>query len=81
MAAPMILFEISFVWTLECLALSQAFGSITEKHIHNLAEANERFLEKMKAEDRLSALEADYAFHSIYVKLLNNQELKKSYPN
>lgn len=67
----------SIVWTLECLALSQAFGSITEKHIQNMAEANERFLKKMKAEDRLSALEADYAFHSIYVKLSNNQELEK----
>ncbi|SRR5581483_9369665 len=67
----------SIVWTLERLALSQAFGSITEKHIQNMAEANERFLEKMKAKDRLSALEADYEFHSIYLKLSNNQELEK----
>lgn len=67
----------SIVWTLERLALSQAFGSITDKHIQNMAEANERFLEKMKAKDRLSALEADYEFHSIYIKLSNNQELEK----
>lgn len=67
----------SIVWTLERLALSQAFGSITDKHIQNMAETNERFLEKMKAKDRLSALEADYEFHSIYIKLSNNQELEK----
>lgn len=67
----------SIVWTLEGLALSQAFESITEKHIQNMKEANDRFLEKMKEKDRFSALEADYEFHSIYVKLSGNQELEK----
>lgn len=67
----------SIVWTLERLALSQAFGSITDDHIQMMIEANERFLEKMKAQDRLAALDADHDFHSIYVKLSQNPELEK----
>jgi len=67
----------SIVWTLECLALSQAFGSIADEHIQRMIDANERFLQKMKAKDRFSALEADHEFHSVYVKLSNNQELEK----
>ncbi len=66
----------SIVWTLERLALSQAFGSIADKHIQAMKEANERFLQKMKAKDRLGALNADYAFHSIYVELSQNKELE-----
>lgn len=67
----------SIVWTLERLALSQAFGSITDEHIQHMVEANERFLQKMTAKDRLSALEADYDFHSVYIKLSQNPELEK----
>ena len=37
----------SIVWTLEQLALSQAFSKITEEHIDRMTEANERFLQKM----------------------------------
>ncbi|MBA3958235.1 MAG: GntR family transcriptional regulator [Parachlamydiaceae bacterium] len=67
----------SIVWTLERLALSQAFGSFTEAHIQTMIEANENFLQKMKAKDRLSALEADYDFHSVFVTLSQNHELEK----
>ena len=67
----------SIVWTLEKLALTQAFGSITEDHLQVMTEANERFLKKMKTRDRLGALEADYDFHSVYVKLSQNTELEK----
>jgi DNA-binding GntR family transcriptional regulator len=67
----------SIVWTLEQLALSQAFGSITDDHIEVMIAANERFLQKMKARDRLSALDADNDFHSVYVKLSQNRELDK----
>ncbi len=67
----------SIVWTLERLALSQAFGSITDEHIQHMVEANERFLQKMTAKNRLSALEADYDFHSVYIKLSQNPELEK----
>lgn len=67
----------SIVWTLERLALSQAFGSMTDDHIQQMAEANERFLQKMKSQDRFAALEADYDFHHIYIKLSQNQEIEK----
>jgi DNA-binding GntR family transcriptional regulator len=67
----------SIVWTLECLALSQAFGSITAEHIQHMTDANERFLQKMKAKDRFSALEADYDFHNVYIQLSQNPELEK----
>lgn len=67
----------SIVWTLEKLALTQAFGSITEDHLQVMTEANERFLKKMKTRDRLGALDADYDFHSVYVKLSQNTELEK----
>lgn len=67
----------SIVWTLERLALSQAFGSITDAHIQQMTEANERFLQKMKTKDRLGALEADHDFHHIYIQLSQNQEMEK----
>lgn len=67
----------SIVWTLERLALSQAFGSINDEHLKKMDEANERFLKKMKGRDRLAALEADTEFHSVYVHLSQNEELEK----
>lgn len=67
----------SIVWTLERLALSQAFGSITDEHVQQMVDANERFLQKMKEKDRLSSLEADYDFHNVYIRLSQNQEIEK----
>ena len=67
----------SIVWTLERLALTQAFGSITDLHIQAMIEANERFLQKMTGRNRIAALDADYDFHSVYVKLSANKELEK----
>jgi DNA-binding GntR family transcriptional regulator len=67
----------SIVWTLEPLALSQAFGSLTEAQTQAMVEANERFLQKMNKGDRLGAVDADNDFHSVYVKLSQNSELVK----
>ena len=67
----------SIVWTLEQLALSQAFSKVTEAHIDQMTEANERFLQKMQTRDRMGALEAAHEFHSIYVSLSQNLELEK----
>lgn len=67
----------SIVWTLELLALNQAFGAISEEHIQRMVDANERFLKSMKARDRKSALEADYDFHSVFVHLSQNSEIEK----
>jgi DNA-binding GntR family transcriptional regulator len=67
----------SIVWTLEPLALSQAFGSIKEGHIRAMVEANEKLLKSLKKKDRMGALNADYDFHLVYVKLSQNKELEK----
>ena len=49
----------SIVWTLERLALTQAFGSITDLHIQSMIEANERFLQKMKVLGHIKILMFD----------------------
>lgn len=67
----------SIVWILECLALTQAFKSITDEHIQYMIEINESFLQKMKSKDRFSALAADYDFHHIYIKLSQNEEIER----
>lgn len=67
----------SIIWTLEKLALGQAFGAITSEHVQRMHHANERFLQKMKAKDRRSALDADYDFHTVYIRLSQNPELEK----
>lgn len=67
----------SIVCALEKLAATQAVESIHEEHIQLMHEANERFLKSMNCRDRLSALNADHDFHSIYIKLSQNEELEK----
>ena len=67
----------SIVWSLERLALSQSFERITEVHIQEMFDANERFLEKLKAQDRLAALDADNDFHSVFIRLSCNKELER----
>lgn len=67
----------SIAWTLEDLALSQAFESITDLHIQTMQEANERFIQKMREHDRLAALEADHDFHLVFIRLARNKELEK----
>jgi len=67
----------SIVWTLEVLAITQAFGSIKDEDIQKMEIANEDFLEKMKKRDRLAALNADYEFHLVYIALSQNEELIK----
>lgn len=65
----------SIVWSLEQLALSQSFESITSDHIQLMIEANQKFLQGLNNCDRFFALEADNDFHSVYIKLSQNDEL------
>jgi DNA-binding GntR family transcriptional regulator len=67
----------SIVWTLEQLALTQAFESITDNHIQMMVKANERFLQQLKRQNRLAALEADSNFHSVFIQLSKNKELER----
>ncbi|MCH9631908.1 MAG: HTH-type transcriptional repressor RspR [Chlamydiae bacterium] len=67
----------SIVWTLEQLALKQAFDSVESSHIQAMTEANEKFLKHINARNRLEALNADNDFHSVYITLSQNNELAK----
>lgn len=67
----------SIIWTLEQLALNQAFEFIADVHIEQMVDANESFLQKMKEKDRIGALQADHRFHLSYIDLCANPELQK----
>lgn len=65
----------SLVWTLENLALRQAFECITSAHIDLMSKANERLLQAIGSNDSRLAVEADNDFHSVYIHLSQNDEL------
>lgn len=67
----------SIIWTLEGLALEQAFGNITPSDIERMVNFNEKMLKALKAQHPLGAVEADIDFHSVYIDLSNNEELKQ----
>lgn len=67
----------SIVWTLEALAIKQAFEFITADQINLMIKANEKLLKALKAEEPLAAVEADTDFHAVYIKLSQNQELEQ----
>lgn len=67
----------SIVWTLEALALRQAFDSITNEAIDRMAKANEKLLKALTAGQPLAAVDADNDFHSVYIKLAHNEELEQ----
>ncbi|QHZ51915.1 GntR family transcriptional regulator [Paenibacillus larvae] len=67
----------SIMWTLEQLALEQAFEYIKDEHIEAMAEANQRLFQALKDGERLLALEADSDFHSVYIVLSHNDELQR----
>lgn len=67
----------SLVWTLEKLALEEAFPCLTEEHLTKMKKANKDFLEAMNAHDREKAWESDRIFHSIFIELSGNEELFK----
>lgn len=67
----------SIVWTLECLAMEQAFLNISSKDVEELEHLNENFNNAIKTEEIFSILEADNAFHNKIIQLSNNLELPK----
>jgi len=67
----------SIVWTLEKLAITQAFEYIKAEHVQKMIDANEKFLMYMEKRDRLAALNADHDFHAIYITLSQNEALFK----
>ncbi|MFD6211030.1 GntR family transcriptional regulator [Peribacillus sp. NPDC060253] len=67
----------SLVWTLEKLAMEQVFEIIQEKHIHELDVINQQLKKAMNEENQSTAVQKDNEFHSIYIKLSTNDELKR----
>jgi len=65
----------SIVWTLEGLALRQAFDWISDKDIQVMKTANEKFLYALRNNELLLAIEADNEFHSIYLQASQNSDL------
>jgi DNA-binding GntR family transcriptional regulator len=65
----------SIVWTLEGLAMKQSFELITNENIECMIEANEKLLQRLKAQEVLLAIDADNDFHSIYIQISQNVEL------
>lgn len=67
----------SIVWTLEKLALEQAFEHLVQKDIILMGEANEKMLLALKNKDPQGAIDADDQFHSIYITAAKNLELQQ----
>lgn len=67
----------SIVWTLERLAMEQAFPHISSKEIEELEQLNERFNQTIKTAEIFAILQADNEFHNKIIQLSNNLELPK----
>lgn len=65
----------SIVWSLEALALRQAFSKINEEHIQAMRKENENLLQALQNGDCLLAQKADHAFHDVFLALSGNMEL------
>lgn len=65
----------SIVWTLEGLALRQAFKFIDKAHVDKMRKANESMLKALEKQNPLLAIEADTDFHNTYLLLSQNRDL------
>lgn len=67
----------SVVWTLESLAMEQAFPHISSKDIEELELYNQNLNKTAKNGDQFAKLQADNEFHNKIIQLSNNVELPK----
>lgn len=63
------------VWTLEQVALKQAFP-LSPKQIDMMVLANDKFSKALLKHDKLAAFQADNDFHAVYVQASGNVELQ-----
>ncbi|WP_394828540.1 GntR family transcriptional regulator [Pendulispora albinea] len=63
------------VLTLHELAVRTAVPKMTETDIHELTDANARFTEALDAADVERALQADDAFHEVFVRVSGNRAI------
>ena len=67
----------SIVWSLESLALEQAFPRFSQADLEGLELLNEQLNKTMKVGENIKALEIDNAFHDKIIEISNNSELPK----
>ncbi|MEF2094154.1 GntR family transcriptional regulator [Bacillus sp. CFBP9009] len=67
----------SIVWTLEKLAMEQAFDFIEEKHLIEMEANNHEVKKAIDEGNQIVAVQKDDDFHSIYINLSTNEELKR----
>ncbi|RRN72934.1 GntR family transcriptional regulator [Peribacillus simplex] len=67
----------SIVWTLEKLAMEQAFDILEEKHLIEMEVINQEVKKAIVEGNQLAAVQKDNDFHSIYINLPVNDELKR----
>jgi DNA-binding GntR family transcriptional regulator len=65
----------SIIWTLESLALRQAFERLTSNHIDLMQQANEQLLQALQSNNPVLAVDSDSNFHFVYIQLSQNSEL------
>ncbi|MFA1710623.1 GntR family transcriptional regulator [Peribacillus frigoritolerans] len=67
----------SIVWTLEKLAMEQAFDFIEERHLFEMEATNHEVKNAIDEGNQIVAVQKDNDFHSIYINLSTNDELKR----
>lgn len=59
------------------LAARLAVDSVTDEHIHTMADANDRFAKALQSADVEAALQADDDFHDVFVAVSGNEMVAK----
>jgi DNA-binding GntR family transcriptional regulator len=67
----------SIVWTLEKLAMKQAFENFEDKHLMKMEAINHEVKKAIDEGNQIVAVQKDNDFHSIYINLTTNDELKR----
>lgn len=67
----------SIAYTLEKLAVEEMFTKITNKHLKKMENINQEMYLSIKKGEFLDAVERDTEFHTLFISLSSNTELKK----
>ena len=67
---PQLIYPI--LWTMEELAIAQAFAALTPRDLAAMGDANSALEQALKDHDPLSASKADTRFHAVYIRRADN---------
>ncbi len=67
----------SIGWTLDRLAMEQAFEKIGDEHLQRMEKINLELKKAIEERNQLVAVECDNEFHSTYIEVSTNEELKR----